>query len=635
LNHPPPPPPRTAATRIDAPRAAPARTLPTAPDNAAPHPLWAAAALLAVVPPALLAINVPPSATFLNQAAAVSGWGAFCVVLALRMIRMPSLLTLRGDGGLKALLFGMALLIAACAVSWAVNGLPASMALSAIGLLVAAGLAAVVGAATMDSGGGPAAFRALCIALVVAGVLSVAVGLVQVFVPEWADGQWIAGATIEGRASGNLRQPNHLSSLLLWSLVGALWLCESLGDRRWRLARAGLLALMVGFIFGLVLSASRTGMLGVLALAVWGALDRTLSRRSRLMLCVSPLIYALCWGGLTTWADLTGHVFGGAARLRNETDISSSRFGIWSDTLGLIAQHPWFGVGWGEFNLAWSLTPFPHRPGAFFDHTHNLLLQFVVELGVPLAVLVTALLSWAMWRAWCAGRQRTAAPDRERALLLRAAWMMVLLVAWHSLLEYPLWYAYFLLPAAFAFGLCLGANGRGNVATGSRAITSAAQPVRQRHAARAAAMLAASLLMMAGGFASVIDYLPVVAIFEPPDDAPPLADRVAAGHRSWLFSHHADYAAATTSHSPAEVLRAMDGAKHFLLDTRLMMAWASALAEVGDIERARHLAARLREFHNVASKGFFSPCDSEPEPDVEPPFQCVAPSRALDYRDFR
>ncbi|MBY0469342.1 MAG: O-antigen ligase family protein, partial [Burkholderiaceae bacterium] len=300
-------------------------------------------------------------------------------------------------------------MIAACAASWALSGLPASMALSAIGLLAAAGLVAVVGAATMASGGGVAAFRALCMALTVAGVLSVAVGMVQVFAPSWADGEWIASTSLEGRASGNLRQPNHLSSLLLWSLVGAMWLFESSKGQRSRLARTGLRVLMVGFIFGLVLSGSRTGMLGVLALAAWGALDRSLSRRSRLALCLSPVVYALCWAGLTTWADLTGHVFGGAARLRNETDISSSRFGIWSDTLALIAQHPWFGVGWGEFNLAWSLTPFPHRPGAFFDHTHNLLLQWAVELGIPLALSVSALMSWAMWRGWCASRQRVKA----------------------------------------------------------------------------------------------------------------------------------------------------------------------------------------------------------------------------------
>ena len=596
------------------------------------------AAFAAIAPAALLAINVPPSATFLNQAAAMCGWGAFCAILASQVLRTPNVCWLRADGGLRALLFALALLIAACALSFVANGLPASMALSAIGLLAAAGLVAVVGAATMAAGGGVAAFRALCIALVVAGVLSVAVGMVQVFAPAWADGQWIASTSLEGRASGNLRQPNHLSSLLLWSLVAALWLFESRDDRRGQPGRIALLVLMVGCIFGLVLSGSRTGMLGVLVLAVWGALDGTLSRRSRWVLCVSPLIYALCWGGLATWADLTGHVFGGAARLRSETDISSSRFGIWSDTLGLIAQHPWFGVGWGEFNLAWSLTPFPHRPGAFFDHTHNLLLQWAVELGVPLALLVTALMSWALWRGWRAScHSAMATPNRERALLLRAAWMMVLLVACHSLLEYPLWYAYFLLPAAFALGLCLGADGLGQGLQGpaSRASTQRAQPVQQRVTARGAAWLTAALMLMAGGLASVMDYLPVVAIFEPADDAPPLADRIAEGRRSWLFSHHADYAAATTSQSPAEVLSAMHGAKHFLLDTRLMVAWANALAEAGDIERARHIAARLREFRNAGSKGFFAPCEAEPEPGVEPPFQCVAPSRPMDYRDFR
>jgi hypothetical protein len=35
--------------------------------------------------------------------------------------------------------------------------------------------------------------------------------------------------------------------------------------------------------------------------------------------------------------------------------------------------------------------------------------------------------------------------------------MFVLMISLHSLLEYPLWYAYFLLPAAWAFGFGLGA----------------------------------------------------------------------------------------------------------------------------------------------------------------------------------
>src|SRR5204863_9258437 len=131
--------------------------------------------------------------------------------------------------------------------------------------------------------------------------------------------------------------------------------------------------------------------------------------------------------------------FGGETRFTADGDISSSRFAIWSNTLALIAQHPWLGVGFGEFNFAWSLTPFPHRPTAFFDHTHNLPLQFAVELGLPLATLVLALMAYALWHAFVGGRR---APDAQ-GLLLRSAFMMVLLMVVHSMLEYPLWYAYF------------------------------------------------------------------------------------------------------------------------------------------------------------------------------------------------
>ncbi|MDO9315972.1 MAG: Wzy polymerase domain-containing protein [Burkholderiaceae bacterium] len=589
-------------------------------------PVWlTVTACLAVVPAALLAVNLPPSATFLNQAAAVSGWGLFCAVVAWRLAPAPSGTSVRWGAGLKALLAALVLLMLACAGSWALTGLPASLALSAIGMLSAAGLVACVGAAAMSAGQGAAAFRALCLALVVAGLLSVAVGAVQVFAPHWADGQWIAITVLEGRAAGNLRQPNHLSSLLLWSFIAALWLAESMDGARLaaRPGRyTGLLVVVLVLIFGLVLSASRTGMLGVLALAVWGALDRNLSRRTRLLLCLSPLIYAVCWVGLTVWADASGHVFGGAARLRSEADISSSRFGIWADTLGLIAQRPWFGVGWGEFNLAWSLTPFPGRPGAFFDHTHNLLLQFVVELGVPLALVVTALLTRSLWLAWKAGGVTEAERGRAPAALVRFAWMMVLLVAWHSLLEYPLWYAYFLLPAALAWGLCLGVEPQ------------TVRPTNPASAARTPArpLWFASMALTAGGALSVIDYIPVVAIFAPGDEAPPLAERIAEGRRSVLFSHHADYAAATTRAAPAEVLRAMEGARHFLLDTRLMTAWAQALADSGDVERARHIAARLREFHNPASMEFFAPCSEYSTP---APFQCAPPATVMDDRDFR
>jgi hypothetical protein len=287
----------------------------------------------------------------------------------------------------------------------------------------------------------------------------------------------------------------------------------------------------------------------------------------------------------------------------------------------MIEQQPWLGVGWGEFNFAWTLTPFPDRPVAFFDHTHNLPLHLLVELGIPLGLAVLALMLHALWIAWRAARVAAPADAAPGEALLRpAAFAMVLLILVHSLLEYPLWYAYYLLPAAFAFGVCLAAP------------PAASPPARDGHAR---ALLIGAVALMLGGALSVVDYTRVVAIFAPSDKAPSLAQRIVDGRKSIFFSHHGDYAAATTSAHPADVMPAFLGAPHYLLDARLLQAWATALEQAGDTEHARYLAQRLREFHNEQSAEFFAPCEAPPDPGTALPFQCLEPARQFRFEDFR
>ena len=585
-----------------------AHLTPSTADATAP-PAWIAAAALAVLLPTLLAYNPPPSATFLNQAAAYIGWG----VLILLYADAPGVVLARpwrAPGSILLAALALLALAAAAGPLWA--GLPWPLALSAVGTLAATALVAATGIALARAGRAVAAFHALAVALLAAGVIGALIGFVQVFLPQWTDGQLLA-AISNGRAAGNLRQPNHLSSLLLWSLIALVWLSE-----RRQIARAWALVLGMLLLAGIVLTGSRTGALGLLLLAAWGALDRKVSRATRLALVAAPVVYALLWIGLGAWAHLTQHDFGGDTQL-TKGDLSSSRFAIWSNTLTLIARHPWLGVGWGEFNFAWSLTPFPDRPLAFFDHTHNLPLQFAVELGVPLALLVLALLGWALLGAWRAGARCEDAADR---LTLRAAFVMVAMMAVHSQFEYPLWYAYFLLPTAFAFGLCLGGDGADRAAVRDPA---SAWPLR-----------AAAVALTLGGLAAIVDYRRVVVIYAPGASAPPLAERIADGKRSWLFGHHADYAEVTTEEVVTEPDQAFARVSHYLLDTRLMMAWAKALAADGQADAARHLAARLREFRNPQSQPFFEVCDLlEDEVDAAAPFQCQAASAPLAFEAFR
>ena len=129
----------------------------------------------------------------------------------------------------------------------------------------------------------------------------------------------------------------------------------------------------------------------------------------------------------------------------------------------------------------------------------------------------------------------------------------------------------------------------------------------------------------------------VAAIFEARRGAAPLEQRIEAGKRSVFFGHHAHYAAATVSDTPAQEMPAFAIATHHLLDTRLMLAWAQAYAQAGDLERARHLAQRLREFRNPASADFLAECGrarDDGQPGAPSPFQCSPPSVVLSWQDF-
>jgi O-antigen ligase len=588
------------------------------------NPYTLAWATLAAAAPSLLAHNVAPSPTFLNQALAFALWGVFVAwcQAAPAPWRLPNPLPgFRAWRFTSPLALALALLLAAALWAAVQGGLPSSLALSSLGTLLAAALLAGAGVAAKGQGpdeqGHEHLFTAFAWAWLTAGLLNVAIALIQVFAPSLPDGDWISVSSIAGRAVGNLRQPNHLSSLLLWSCIAAVALLEL---RRLSL-RWTALALVV-LVFAVVLTASRTGLVSVLMLGLWGLLDPRLARPTRALLLTTPLVYAVSWWAMAQWAAVADHSFGGTARLA-ESDISGSRFGIWANTLDLIRAHPWAGVGWGEFNMAWTLTPFPGRPTAFFDHTHNLALQLAVETGLPLATLVMTLLLWALARA--ALNAWRAPGDAGRAQ--RCAVMMVLMIGWHSLLEYPLWYAYFLLPAAWALGFAL----RSPVPAAETGVTDgAASAVGNRPW-----FALGGALLVAGALFSVWDYSRVAAIFSAREGDAPLEARIARGQRSVFFGHHADYAAVTSGVPVVDPARAFDRVSHYLLDTRLMIAWSRSLAAQGRLDEARHLAARLREFRKADADEFFAACDKPASTAGEPPpFQCQLPSRTVPWKDF-
>lgn len=594
------------------------------PDVGTSHPVSAAVALspagwtwalLAIAAPTLIAAHDPPSVTFYNQALAVLGWGLWLAWMGRAPGGLDTPATPRAQAGHWALTGMLAVLAAAAFGSGVFGTLPTGLSLMGGGMSLAALLAFHSGWRQGRSVTRDGIAELFFGALAVAGGLGLLLAAVQVFMPSWADGTFIASPNMAGRAVGNLRQPNHFSTLLVFAAAGLAWL----GARR-RL-RPGVAALGVALcIGGIVLTASRTGMVAMVFLTAWGVLDRRLPRTLRVTLVAAPLLYGAWWGGMWLLAHADRTVaFAGETRLHDSSDISSSRFKIWANVLSLIQQHPWWGVGYGEFNLAWTLTPFPNRPAAFFDHTHNVVLQWAVELGLPAAIVLSVLALWGWWslvRPGSEGERQTGEPAT-----VGAAAVIVTTAGLHSLLEYPLWYSYFLLPTAFAWGLGLAA--RQGVA-------------REAGGARPRWCLAGGVVMALMAIWCALDYQAAANIYAPRPGASSLERRIAFAKQMPWWGYQADYAEVTVvdKSEPSAPPQAFRRTLHNLLDARLMTAYARSLAEHGEIDKARFVVARLKEFKNASAKTFLAACDAPPVPGQEAPFQCAPPQRHYAWREL-
>ncbi len=578
--------------------------------------------LIAVAGPFLMNELVLPNTSHPNQILAVFGWGlVLCAVPAQRA----------GVGALRdlrPLLLALALLCVGCLLSMATGGVPSSPGLAMLAMQLMAAALAWHGA-SVAAFQPWAVFRPFAIAMVVAGVCGALVGVVQIFAPAAVDNHIVAALMYPGRAVGNLGQPNHFADTQIWALAALVPLLPSATaqDLRARILRVGLHAIGVLLVLGVILSASRNGMVGIAMLGAWGALDRTLPKQTRIALVAAVAVAAMLWWGVDLWA-------GGSAKVadlghRPGSDISSSRFQVWSHALTLIAQQPLLGVGWGQYGFASVLTPMPDHLPRFDDNAHNLPLHLAVELGVPMALTILALLTYAVWLAIRNVRRLSG----HSGIAGRSVLMMILYIGAHSLLEFPLWYTYFLFPTAWLWGLALGWS---STTEHSRAtpVAAATPSPGSTPMSRERAWRVGGLLMASSGAVAWLSYLTIVDVYQPNyRGATSMAERIGRAEASPLFRNYADRMVALQADSPAEVLPYIQRAARANPNGAVLFAWMNGLELHGDHDEARYVAARLREFKLTGPAPFFAPCD---DPAVtEKPFQCLPPTRPMTWRDLK
>lgn len=290
--------------------------------------------------------------------------------------------------------------------------------------------------------------RTLAWFLLAGGLVQALIGLVQHFHAATPFSFLIAhkaGPTIYG----NLGQPNHYAAYVTLALASAAFLYG-----RGVLAGAAAAPCAAAFLVVLALAGSRSpwlylAVLAALALALHRLRREAASRRLAVFAgCLFPGFVAAQW--LVTLPFLVPDdgplMLTSADRLFQIASGVAPRLQLWHEAWQMFLAAPVLGAGFGQF--AWH--HFLHEAAGdasaaagLFQHSHNIVLQLLAESGgVGALIVVGAVL------AWLAGLRRV-------KFDLAWWWLLALLtvIGIHSLLEFPLWYSYFLGPTALLLGL--------------------------------------------------------------------------------------------------------------------------------------------------------------------------------------
>lgn len=234
----------------------------------------------------------------------------------------------------------------------------------------------------------------------------------------------------------NLNQANHLAAYLALGLGGLYYfrLKEQVGGNIFW-------ACLLMIVLGLALSGQRCALIFsitpfAVSLLGWKQLGQ---HRMRFVLeSFSALIVFICIVLLLQPLML------GMGKLYTISSVPlyANRWLFWQHSLQMFWQHPFLGVGFSQF---WSV--YVQQTGTFggvdtAGHPHNLFAALLAETGaVGFLAAIVPLIFWL--------RRVQLVPENPVQWL---GWVQLIVIGSYSMIEFPLWYSYWLIIAAFWLG---------------------------------------------------------------------------------------------------------------------------------------------------------------------------------------
>lgn len=209
-----------------------------------------------------------------------------------------------------------------------------------------------------------------------------------------------------GRADWPFQDANNLAALLNLGLLPVLIAFQRSATRGKALLRGVAVLLLFA---GLIATGSRGGLIAFAVMAMLALLLTPTDWRRLLPLFASMILIAVLLmrsgGGVPSR-------LAGLADVGNDAN-SMSRLAIWQATIPMIADHPLFGQGFGSFYLAYPAYRLPADRLSTGQFAHHDPLQYAVEMGIPAAILLYALMAACAvigFRALRRGRRESLAP---------------------------------------------------------------------------------------------------------------------------------------------------------------------------------------------------------------------------------
>ena len=279
--------------------------------------------------------------------------------------------------------------------------------------------------------------------LVLASVVSVWISLRQWLV--LSGGLWEAELPLNGRPFANIGQPNNLATLLSMGFVGVLYFYE-----KGKLGCLTFGVLLFWLLLGIALTQSRTPWVVLpMMLLFW-------SLKHRYGLRLTKFRFAAIVGGYFCLAVLLPML--SSSLLLSTTNItdrfgSLERLSLWWQLLHAVLEGPTWGYGWNQISVAQVNISLAYPVPLMTEHSHNILLDLLLWNGPVIGgAIILFLGSWLVSVLW-----------RSRSIESVCALMAACSVLIHGMLEFPLEYAYLLLPTGLLLGLAISEDSAARV----------------------------------------------------------------------------------------------------------------------------------------------------------------------------